>query len=89
MMEDLIKKITLMYRSYTDTVKTDPKDIEQEKFDEGYNFALTSVLKLLKSEAEKLSQPDVIKSVCEHVRGSLVFQGDNCFAECKLCGKLY
>lgn len=55
-MEDLIKKITLMYIPYTDMVKVDPKDIEQEKFNDGYNFALTNVLKLLKSEINPVNK---------------------------------
>jgi len=50
MMEDLIKKINGMFRVCTDMVKTDPKDIEQEKIDDAYNLALTNVLKLLKQE---------------------------------------
>ncbi len=51
-MEDLIKKINLIYRPCTDMVKTDAKDIEQEKLDNEYNLALTDVLKLLKQESD-------------------------------------
>jgi len=46
-MEDLIKKINGMFIPCTDMVKTDPKDIEQEKIGNAYNLALTNVLKLL------------------------------------------
>ncbi len=48
-MEDLIKKINGMFRTCTDMVKTDPKDIELENLDNEYNLALTNVLKLLKT----------------------------------------
>ncbi len=47
-MEDLIKKINGMFRTCTDMVKTDPKDIEQERIDDAYNLALTNVLNLFK-----------------------------------------
>lgn len=52
MMEDLINKINGMFRVCTDMVKTEPKDIEQDKIDDAYNLALTNVLKLLKPEID-------------------------------------
>ncbi len=49
-MEELIKKIEGMFVPCTDMVKTEPKDIEQEKLDAKYNLALTDVLNILKQE---------------------------------------
>lgn len=46
-MENLIKQINGMFRPCNDMVKTDEKDIEQEKLDNEYNLALTNVVKLL------------------------------------------
>jgi hypothetical protein len=49
-MKALIKTINGMFRVCTDNIKTDAKDIEQEKIDNAYNLALANVLNVLKPE---------------------------------------
>lgn len=46
--EYLRQRVSGMFRPCTDMIKTDPKDIEQEKLDSEYNSALYDVLDLLK-----------------------------------------
>lgn len=43
----------------------------------------------LMDEYKVLSQANVIKSVCNHIHGSIIIKEDIVFAECKLCGELY
>jgi len=47
------------------------------------------LIKLVKPSQQHLPQTNVIKSVCVHVRGSIILTEGGVFAECRNCGELY
>ena len=45
--------------------------------------------KVDKPKDSALNKHNVIKSVCVHLRGSIIIKDDVVYAECKKCGELY